>query len=46
MESEKTFQCGSCEQVFHELTESRECPHCGSGNWVEGYIDEGGNDGA
>ena len=33
-------QCGSCEQVFYRLTEDRKCPHCGSGNWVFGYIAE------
>lgn len=29
-------QCGSCENVFRK---GRECPKCGSGNWVYGYID-------
>ncbi len=37
-----TIQCCSCEKVFTEkkLTPDRECPHCLSGNWVFGYIDE------
>lgn len=33
------YQCGSCEQSFDEL-EDGSCPHCGSGNWVHGCIDE------
>jgi len=34
-------QCGSCENVFHELKlVNGDCPHCGSGNWVKGYIDD------
>lgn len=33
------YQCGSCERYFDELIDN-ECPHCGSGNWVEGCIDE------
>ena len=33
------YQCGSCEQFFNELKNS-ECPHCGSGNWIEGCIDD------
>jgi len=32
------YQCGSCEQFFDEL-ENGSCPHCGSGNFVEGCID-------
>jgi DNA polymerase II large subunit len=33
-------QCGSCEQIFkkRELVDGK-CPHCGSGNWVNGMID-------
>jgi len=31
-------QCGSCDNVFENKYE--DCPHCGSGNWVYGYIDE------
>jgi hypothetical protein len=33
------YQCGSCECYFNELDE-QECPFCGSGNFVEGCIDE------
>jgi hypothetical protein len=32
-------QCGSCEQIFKNLKDNS-CPFCGSGNWVNGYIDE------
>ena len=32
-------QCGSCEQTFTKLKD-RTCPHCGSSNWVNGFIDE------
>lgn len=42
--SSKTgYQCGSCEQIFYEDSQKnvRECPHCGSGNFCEGYIDGG-----
>jgi Zn finger protein HypA/HybF involved in hydrogenase expression len=35
-------QCCSCEQVFTKLKEDNYCPNCYSGNWVYGYIDEGG----
>jgi len=31
-------QCCTCERVFR-LTKQGNCPHCGSGNWVIGYID-------
>lgn len=34
------YQCGSCEKTFFNLTKDNECPHCESGNWVEGSIDE------
>ena len=30
-------QCGSCENTF---TSKGDCPYCGSGNWVYGYIDD------
>lgn len=30
-------QCGSCEKIFYK---GNECPYCGSGNWVFGYIDD------
>jgi hypothetical protein len=34
-------QCCSCEQTFSQRSPyRRECPHCGSGNFVDGYIDE------
>jgi rubrerythrin len=33
------YQCGSCEQHFDE-PEDGSCPHCGSGNFVEGCIDD------
>jgi hypothetical protein len=33
-------QCCTCESFFYEPTENNECPKCGSGNWVEGCIDE------
>lgn len=33
------YQCGSCEQEFKHLVDDG-CEHCGSGNWVEDYIDE------
>lgn len=36
---EARYQCGSCEQTFSEPYDGR-CPHCGSGNWVDGCIDE------
>lgn len=32
-------QCCSCEKTFTVLKD-RECPYCGSGNWVFGYIDD------
>lgn len=34
-----TYQCGSCENEFKKPKDN-ECPHCGSGNFVEGCIDE------
>ena len=34
------FQCGSCDQFFDEPFEGKNCPNCGSGNWVVGCIDE------
>lgn len=33
------YQCGSCECFFNKL-EDGDCPFCGSGNWVEGSIDD------
>jgi Zn finger protein HypA/HybF involved in hydrogenase expression len=34
-------QCGSCEKTFKKSQlKENSCPHCGSGNWVYGYIDE------
>jgi len=36
-------QCGTCERTFTTVTNEKgdtECPHCGSGNWVFGYIDD------
>lgn len=33
------FQCGSCENEFKKPNKDNECPHCGSGNYVEGTID-------
>lgn len=35
-----THQCGSCESIFFQPTDTHECPECGSGNWVIGYIDD------
>jgi rRNA maturation endonuclease Nob1 len=37
--SGEIYQCGSCERIFNKLF-NEECPYCGSGNWVEGYIDD------
>ena len=34
------YQCGTCDQTFEELAFEMYCPHCGSGNWVKGFIDE------
>lgn len=34
------YQCGSCENTFTKLTADYQCPFCGSGNWVEGFLDE------
>jgi len=36
---QEEYQCGSCEKYFTEPKDG-ECPHCGSGNWVKGCIDE------
>ena len=33
------YQCGSCEKIFNNPIEGV-CPHCGSGKFVEGCIDE------
>lgn len=33
------YQCGSCENTFHKPKDN-ECPHCGSGNFVQGHIDD------
>jgi len=33
------YQCGSCEQFFDE-PDGGACPNCGSGNFVEGCIDD------
>ena len=38
-QTDEKYQCGSCEQFFNEL-QNNCCPWCGSGNWVEGCIDE------
>jgi hypothetical protein len=37
-----TFQCGSCEKVFYSAggEEVDCCGFCGSGNFLEGYIDD------
>ena len=43
MSKDRECQCGTCEQFFLESElegEDRSCPHCGSGNWVYGCIDE------
>jgi DNA-directed RNA polymerase subunit RPC12/RpoP len=36
--AETSFQCGSCENEFKK-PKKNSCPHCGSGNFVEGTID-------
>ena len=36
---EGKYQCGSCEYYFDEPVDNC-CPHCGSGDYVEGCIDE------
>lgn len=37
----KVCQCCSCEHIFIEADlDDGSCPHCLSGNWVRGYIDE------
>ena len=33
-------QCATCEKVFTNLTPDRTCPYCGSGDWVNGYLDK------
>ena len=38
--TEGKYQCGSCECYF-EAPDDESCPFCGSGNYVEGCIDEG-----
>ena len=38
--SKENYQCGSCEQFFAAPDKEGECPHCGSGNWFKGTIDE------
>ena len=36
----KIAQCGSCEAYFIDYKDGdMDCPHCGSGNWVHGCID-------
>lgn len=35
----KPIQCGSCEQISAK-PKNGNCPKCGSGNWVYGYIDK------
>ena len=35
----RRIQCGSCEQVSLKDEKKDDCPKCGSGNWVYGYID-------
>tara|TARA_R110002020_G_scaffold206040_1_gene411049 strand:+ start:1921 stop:2253 length:333 start_codon:yes stop_codon:yes gene_type:complete len=40
---EGEYQCGSCENFFSTHADDGygdECPHCGSGNWVKGAIDD------
>ena len=39
-EEAEIHQCGSCEEIFSKPTADGNCPHCKSGNWVNGYIDE------
>lgn len=39
MAIERKYQCGSCEKFFDESKDGH-CPHCGSGNFVKGCIDE------
>jgi hypothetical protein len=39
-EDNRIKQCGSCEGTFKKFGIGRTCPHCFSGNWVYGYIDE------
>ncbi len=42
MSKDKVYQCGSCEREFSqlELEDDDLCPYCGSGNYVEGCIDD------
>jgi len=35
----EVYQCGSCEREFKKLKDDA-CPHCGSGNFAEGHIDD------
>jgi len=37
---DEAYQCCSCEGFFAQPTDAHECPHCLSGNWVEGAIDD------
>ena len=40
-EGEKNnYQCCSCEAFFNIPNDDDQCPHCFSGNWVEGAIDD------
>lgn len=34
------YQCCSCEAFFNTPTDDDQCPHCFSGNWIEGAIDD------
>lgn len=40
MVGEGDYQCGSCEQFFDHTDDVGDCPHCSSGNIVEGSIDD------
>jgi Zn finger protein HypA/HybF involved in hydrogenase expression len=40
-DTEITCQCCTCEIIFFkEDTVDKNCPRCGSGDWVIGYIDQ------
>jgi hypothetical protein len=43
----KICQCCSCEKTFYygDIGFNRTCPHCSSGNWVFGYIDDNDKEG-